>query len=142
MHTVYRIAGIFRGYKCSRFSPYRENLYIIIINSSQYYGFEAKGVEVQLLVDVRMRQKAELNKIREIHLDGFLLNVAARSGIQWSLHALAFNGGQHYFASQWNGMHFHAFTAARTTLRATCSGYSQPSSALCYYMGTRSAISP
>ena len=40
----------------------------------QYYGFEANGVEVQLHVDVRMRQKARTqtheNKIREILCNG------------------------------------------------------------------------
>ena len=40
----------------------------------QYYGFEANGVEVQLHVDVRMRQKAGTQttkiKIREIFCRG------------------------------------------------------------------------
>ncbi len=61
----YRIAGIFRGYKCSRFSRIepvpRKFIPTKISNSRrvQYYEFEANGVEVQLHVDVRMRQKAE-----------------------------------------------------------------------------------
>ena len=61
---MYRIAGIFRGYKCSRFSRIepvpRTFIPTKIYNSRrvQYYGFEANGVEVQLHVDVRMRQKA------------------------------------------------------------------------------------
>ena len=52
----YRIAGIFRGYKCSRIEPVPRKF----MNSRrvQYYGFEANGVEVQLHVDVRMHQKA------------------------------------------------------------------------------------
>ena len=60
----YRIAGIFRGYKCSQFSRIepvpRKFIPTKIYNSRrvQYYGFEANGVEVQLHVDVRMRQKA------------------------------------------------------------------------------------
>ena len=61
---MYRIAGIFRGYKCSRFSriePVPQKFIPTKIYNSrrvQYYGFEANGVEVQLHVDVRMRQKA------------------------------------------------------------------------------------
>ncbi len=52
----YRIAGIFRGYKCSRIEPVPRKF----MNSRrvQYYGFEANGVEVQPHVDVRMHQKA------------------------------------------------------------------------------------
>ena len=52
---VYRIAGIFRGYKCSRFSRI-EPVPRKFINSRRV----ANGVEVQLHVDVRMRQKGEL----------------------------------------------------------------------------------
>ena len=64
MQARYHIAGIFRGYKCSRFSRIepvpRKFIPTKIYNSRrvQYYGFEANGVEVQLYVDVRMRQKA------------------------------------------------------------------------------------
>ena len=34
-------------------------IYILNSRRVQYYGFEANGAEVQLHVDVRMRQKAE-----------------------------------------------------------------------------------
>ena len=52
-------------------SLYRENLYPRKFMNSrrvQYYGFEANGVEVQLHVDVRMRQKAgsQTTKIKSV----------------------------------------------------------------------------
>ncbi len=74
--SIYRIVGIFRGYKCSQFSRIepvpRKFIPMKIYKNSrrvQYYGFEANGVEVQLHVDVRMRQSWNSdheNKIREI----------------------------------------------------------------------------
>ncbi len=73
---MYRIAGIFRGYKCLRFSRIKP-VPRKFMNSRrvQYYGFEANGVEVQLHVDACVHapkgwNSDHENKIREILCNG------------------------------------------------------------------------
>ncbi len=79
--VYYRIAGIFRGYKCSRFSRFSPCTAKIIptkiYNSRrvQYYGFEANGVEVQLHVDVRMRKKAGTQTTKIKSAKSFVMSI-------------------------------------------------------------------
>ena len=54
----------------------------------QYYGFEANGVEVQLHVDVRMRQKAgtQTTKIKSAKI--YTLEIYPLYGIRYATHIL------------------------------------------------------